>query len=274
MSTRSSLATEGNEADAAAGAPMSGVLSTVADRVLPDWTRRWRTRRWLAREASRIQRLRDSGAPLEALLEAVMDSAAFRPQQKPREILPLLQLLRQDPPRRMLEIGGCRGGSLLLFSAVCDPRARLLSVDLAYSPAQIGIAPRLGGRDQEITCLAADSHLAETAERVRTWLSGEPLDFLFIDGDHSFEGVARDLELFAPLVRPGGTIGFHDIVPDSLTRHGISSASCSGEVPRFWRSLKGRGPAVTEFIDDPDQDGMGIGAIRLTPDWLQTLSKG
>jgi len=34
--------------------------------------------------------------------------------------------------------------------------------------------------------------------------------FLFIDGDHSYEGVRNDLEKFAPLVANGGLVVFHD----------------------------------------------------------------
>lgn len=38
----------------------------------------------------------------------------------------------------------------------------------------------------------------------------EPIDFLFIDGDHSFEGVKLDWELWSSLIRPGGKIALHD----------------------------------------------------------------
>lgn len=36
------------------------------------------------------------------------------------------------------------------------------------------------------------------------------LDFLFIDGDHTYEGVSRDADLWRPLVKPGGLIAYHD----------------------------------------------------------------
>lgn len=36
------------------------------------------------------------------------------------------------------------------------------------------------------------------------------LAFLYIDGDHSYEGVKADLAAWAPKVVPGGVIGFHD----------------------------------------------------------------
>ena len=38
----------------------------------------------------------------------------------------------------------------------------------------------------------------------------EPISFLYIDGDHTYEGVKSDFELWEPKVKIGGTIGFHD----------------------------------------------------------------
>jgi predicted O-methyltransferase YrrM len=39
---------------------------------------------------------------------------------------------------------------------------------------------------------------------------GGPLDLVFIDGDHSYEGVKADANRFANLVRNGGRLIFHD----------------------------------------------------------------
>ena len=36
------------------------------------------------------------------------------------------------------------------------------------------------------------------------------IDFLHIDGDHTYEGVKLDWELYSPKVRPGGYITVHD----------------------------------------------------------------
>ncbi len=43
----------------------------------------------------------------------------------------------------------------------------------------------------------------------------EPLDFIYIDGDHSYEGVKRDLETWFPKVRDGGIISGHDYASSS-----------------------------------------------------------
>lgn len=40
-----------------------------------------------------------------------------------------------------------------------------------------------------------------------------PIKFIFIDADHSYEGVKKDFELFEPFVVSGGLIGMHDVDP-------------------------------------------------------------
>lgn len=36
------------------------------------------------------------------------------------------------------------------------------------------------------------------------------LDFVYIDGNHSYEYVKKDIELYYPKIKPGGVIGGHD----------------------------------------------------------------
>jgi predicted O-methyltransferase YrrM len=38
----------------------------------------------------------------------------------------------------------------------------------------------------------------------------EKVDFIFIDGDHSYEGIHKDWQLYADKVKPGGIIALHD----------------------------------------------------------------
>lgn len=37
------------------------------------------------------------------------------------------------------------------------------------------------------------------------------IDMLFIDGDHSYEGVKKDWDLYSPLLKSGSIVVFHDI---------------------------------------------------------------
>jgi hypothetical protein len=50
------------------------------------------------------------------------------------------------------------------------------------------------------------------AEAARQYASEglPPVDFVFIDGDHSWEGIDGDWKGWSPLVKEGGIIGLHD----------------------------------------------------------------
>jgi predicted O-methyltransferase YrrM len=48
---------------------------------------------------------------------------------------------------------------------------------------------------------------AQTAGTLR---GTEPFDFVFIDGDHSYEGLAEDWTAWSPLCGEGGIIALHD----------------------------------------------------------------
>jgi hypothetical protein len=51
------------------------------------------------------------------------------------------------------------------------------------------------------------------------------LDFVFIDGDHSYQGVKKDLEAWISKVKPGGFLSGHDYgSPREGTRYGVRKA--------------------------------------------------
>jgi predicted O-methyltransferase YrrM len=84
-------------------------------------------------------------------------------------------------------------------------------------------------------------------EEVRKLLGKRKVDFLFLDGSHMYEDVKRDFEIYAPMVRQGGLIMFHDI----LYRYD------EGDVPRFWKEIK-RNYNYIEIAQNNDTTGVGI----------------
>jgi len=60
--------------------------------------------------------------------------------------------------------------------------------------------------------------LHATSATAAASIEATALDFVFIDADHSYEGVAEDLQLWAPKVRPGGIVSGHDIDWDGVNR--------------------------------------------------------
>lgn len=61
------------------------------------------------------------------------------------------------------------------------------------------------------------------SEEVGTRWSDGPVDMLFIDGDHSYAGVTRDIQAWLPHLRSGGLVLFHDTGLEDVDR-GIADA--------------------------------------------------
>jgi Methyltransferase domain len=87
---------------------------------------------------------------------------------------------------------------------------------------------------------------------------------LFIDGDHSYNGVVKDFYAYRHLVREGGVIAFHDICMDHRRRFGADTPNDSGEIYLFWKKIKVNYRSA-EFYVSEDQNGAGIGAITWDP---------
>lgn len=184
---------------------------------------------------------------------------SIAPIQIRSEIVSLLTMLQQDPPAMVLEVGTAKGGTLFLFSRIARDGATLISLDLQRrfnkgGPAawRVRLLKSLARAQQRLELVPADSHHPATLDQVKQLLNGRAIDFLFIDGDHSYDGVKRDFEMYAPLVRAGGLVAFHDIVP--------GPEAAVGGVPRFWQEIK-QCYHTHEFVEDWNQQGLGLGVV-------------
>ena len=232
----------------------------IAPRLSAEMDDRW----WLAKNVRELSRRAAACQTVADYLDALEATHGFGVSQNRSEVLAMMEVVRALRPRRACEIGSAEGGTLFLLTRMCDSAAHVISVDWEYTTARRHCFPRFARPQQVLSLVEGDSHDPATLERVRMLLDGEALDFLFIDGDDSYAGVKQDFELFSPLVRSGGAIAFHDIVPDARRRRGARTLRDSAGVPQFWRELRARYPQWREFIQDPDQDGRGIGMIRWT----------
>jgi predicted O-methyltransferase YrrM len=191
------------------------------------------------------------------LLDARATIGPVRALQRREELLELLEEVQKLRPRYVCEIGTASGGTLYFLTRVAHESALIISIDIATPPYTRFARSKLGRAEQRVMSLNGDSHATEMMERLRALLEGEALDFLFIDGDHSYNGVKRDFELYAPLVRPGGLIAMHDINPDS----GDPAGPISGDVPRVWAELR-ESHRTQEIVHAPPGEGLGIGIVR------------
>lgn len=176
------------------------------------------------------------------------------PLQDRAELTRFVQLVSAEQPRRVLEIGTGSGGTLYALAWAAAPGARVLSLDLTVYPAGRRHLYRTFADGRRVEVWEADSHLEETRNRVAAHFDHQPLDLVFVDGDHTYESVRRDYELYAPLLRDDGIVAFHDIVDGPY--------EAVGEAPRFWREVRPELEPAVELVSSRDQGGFGIGVGR------------
>jgi predicted O-methyltransferase YrrM len=126
----------------------------------------------------------------------------------------LYRLARDARSGPFAEIGRFKGGSTMVFATALPDGVELWSYDLhvALRPdmpgeqldAELLDTLRRYGLDGKVHLVVADSRKVEPP--------AEPLELLFIDGDHSYDGAKADFERWQAFVRPDGHVLFHDAV--------------------------------------------------------------
>lgn len=205
-----------------------------------------------------IKRMRS----IDEIIDSAMQLDLVYMMQKRYEIKSFLQMLLQNRPKYILEIGTAGGGSLLLMSRVARENAVIISIDLpegqfggGYPKYRESLYRSFASPKQKMYLLRASSHEQSSLRAVLDILDGNLLDLLFIDGDHSYEGVKIDFDMYKGIVSKGGVIAFHDIVAGDISN--------AGEVSRFWSETK-NAYSSNEIVESWDQGGMGIGWIENT----------
>jgi hypothetical protein len=133
------------------------------------------------------------------------------------EVIALQEFAEKLPDGAVVvNIGAGGGTSGLLFAEKLGERGRLYTVDIQDESSPYGC---LEG-EREVFKSAGLDHLAGkhwfqihgNSIHVGDWWKGHglPIDFLFIDGDHSYEGCAGDIKAWLPHIKIGGYLAVHD----------------------------------------------------------------
>lgn len=199
-------------------------------------------------------------------LDSVFASIHYPMEQHPQEIRPFAEWLLNRSHysiKGVLEIGVRRGGTAALWHALCS--GAVIGVDyggidsLGEDETRL-LADKMQDELDRYYFIYGDSHSENTRIRVMRDIlhlcKDGKVDLLFLDGDHSYEGVKKDFEMYKGLVSSGGCIAFHDIVDTHLTR------SAGQGVYRFWQELEGdkggdKGDKI-EFSIGAEWGGIGV----------------
>jgi predicted O-methyltransferase YrrM len=201
------------------------------------------------------------------------------------ELKQLAELVENSSPETVLEIGTSNGGTFYTWCRHLDSVNKIISLDLpggdfggGYSKANIEIYQEFAPK-KELHFIRGNSHDKSTYEQIRTDVlnNGEEIDFLFIDGDHTYQGVKQDFEWYSKLVSDGGIVAFHDIAyhPDNEStvekrqieteihpKYFRAGAHPNVNVHDFWDEIKTQYD-YDEIISHPKQTWAGIGVLYM-----------
>ena len=159
-----------------------------------------------------------------------------------------------------IEIGSLFGWTLQHFIHYSNINSTAISIDLPVSefcgPNDWRVSKQndlcknewpkwAKDKNCKLYLLRAKSFYESTLSSVKKILNGSQVDFLFIDGDHRYDAIKQDFNMYSPLVRKGGMIAFHDIAENEEGG------------PRFWNEIKNKYKSE-EIITSKD---MGIGVL-------------
>jgi len=112
----------------------------------------------------------------------------------------LYQLAKDVPADGMMLNIGIEFGASMVCLREGSRKALLIGLDIDVSVIQPETKKFLAQFDTVIDEINSQEFLG----MIRSF------DIIFVDGDHSYDGVKADIALFAPMVKPGGVIAFHD----------------------------------------------------------------
>lgn len=122
--------------------------------------------------------------------------------------------------RRIVELGVYEGSSAVMLARAMGPGSELVLIDPYTAETRWAALPQgawahpIASKLTVRRAHGADGPtvrwILEPSQNVgRSW-DGGPVDLVFIDGDHSYEGALGDWESWRDHVAPGGHVAFHD----------------------------------------------------------------
>jgi len=187
----------------------------------------------------------------ELFFKNTFDRGYLKPQQVyrknismqiPLEIENLQLTVTNHNPKVIVEIGTANGGTLARWLEIPSAET-IISIDY---PVGIHGGQGFEERTYVISDAVEQSNLTKKEfyavngnskdpyliNRVNELLNGRKIDFLFIDGDHTYEGVKGDFEIYKQFLSDDAIVGFHDIINSEYhIQH-----NCY--VSKFWNELK------------------------------------
>ena len=142
-----------------------------------------------------------------------------RAVKNPNDFWVYQELIHQQQPEVIVEIGNYHGGSTLALAHLCDllGKGRVLGLDLSHEhiPAAVRSHPRISLLEGDACALFG---------RVNQLLAGQANVLVIEDSSHTYENTLNVLRTYSPLIPLGG----YFIVEDGICHHGLAEGPQPG----------------------------------------------
>jgi predicted O-methyltransferase YrrM len=212
---------------------LARALRTTATGRVPDGEREWARRIEARREALLCDDRMTSASNLEFEGPMEVSAAAWWLSLPPTWCQFLMRLVRELGPRSSLELGSGVGisGAYQAAGLRCDEAGGLVTLDASEDWAELareGFA-ELGLAD---TVELRVGDIADTLPGVLEEIA--PLDYAFVDAEHTEEGTISYFDALAPHLAPGAVVVVDDVTYPEQSR-------------RAWRAIRRR-PRVAKAV--------------------------
>jgi len=173
-----------------------------------------------------MTKLPKTDAEVEQELELNFDAvAALGPfGLRARELKVLYTTADEISPEVMVEIGSCHGVSSVVLSAIAKKYGGVLYCIEPNPRVQLSANLQKFGLLEAVRIIKAASPNVDVKA-----LGIKVISYLLIDGDHSLESILADYRFWAPLVKLGGRIAFHDYYSHREVRQALKQLQEEGE---------------------------------------------
>jgi predicted O-methyltransferase YrrM len=171
------------------------------------------------------------------------------------ELYRFWRIIAKVGAKTYLEIGCRRGASAYVLSSALPDRGVVYLIDQpggAWGERRSEVdlyrtASDMAAWGMEVHVLLANSHAYETKQRYEGVKQQRRTNVVFIDGDHTYDGVWNDWRMYC---QDADVVGFHDICNDG-DDYGVQQA---------FEEIAAQNPRNRKVIID-DGVGLGIGVL-------------
>jgi cephalosporin hydroxylase len=137
--------------------------------------------------------------------------------QLPDDMIRAQELIYRIKPDVLVEIGVAHGGSLIYYASVMSAmdKGKIIGVDVEIRKRNRKEIEE-HSMFERISLIEGDSVADNTLDQVNSLISEGDVVMVFLDGNHDYDHVFRELEVYSPLVTKGSYILAMDGIKEDL----------------------------------------------------------